>query len=106
MSSEGFRVLERLGVFSVLALLVVLMAAAPLRAQQPPSQAPAAAPTTICGQPIPAPRALPPANSGPLVYLIAPCFEAQGGASVIDAETYHYYLHVIQTRHTEGVGLA
>src|SRR5438093_7964628 len=103
MSSEGFRVLERLGVFSVLALLVVLMAAAPLRAQQPPGQAPAAAPTTICGQPIPAPRALPPANSGPLVYLIAPCFEAQGGGSVIDAETYLYYIQLKQSRPSEGV---
>jgi outer membrane protein insertion porin family len=70
------------------------MVAAPLGAQQPPSQPPSAAPTTICGQPIPAPRALPPANSGPVLYLIAPCFEAQGGGSVIDPETYLYYIQL------------
>ena len=92
--------LVRLGVFSGLA---VLMAAAPLRAQQPASQAPAAAPATICGQQIPAPRALPPANSGPVVYLIAPCFEAQGGASVIDPETYLYYIQLKASRPSEGV---
>src|SRR2546428_6093179 len=100
MSSEGFRVLQRLSVVTVLA---VMMAAAPLWAQQPPSQQPAANPTTICGEPSPAPRALPPDNSGPLVSLIAACFEAQGGASVIDAETYLYYIQLKQSRPSEGV---
>jgi outer membrane protein insertion porin family len=86
-------------VFSVLA---VMMAAAPLGAQQPSSQPPAAAPATICGQQIAAPRALPPANSGPYVYLIAPCFEAQGGASVIDPETYLYYIQLKPSTPSEG----
>ena len=35
-----------------------------------------------------------PAGSGPVVYLIAPCFEEQGGASVIDPETYLYYIQL------------
>jgi hypothetical protein len=101
-------VLKRLGLFGVLAGMV---AVAPLRAQQPPQppagqppagQPPAAGSATICGQQIPAPRALPPANSGPVVYLIAPCFEAQGGSSVIDPETYVYYIQLKASRPSGG----
>src|SRR4051812_37150058 len=73
--------------------------AAPGFAQQPPQPPALPAPpvstsTRICGQDVPAPRSLPPAGSGPVVYLIAPCFEEQGGASVIDPETYLYYIQL------------
>jgi hypothetical protein len=35
----------------------------------------------ICGIDVVPPRRLPPQNSGPVVFLIAPCFEQQGGVS-------------------------
>src|SRR5438270_14096647 len=81
----------------------VVLCAAPASAQQ---QAPAVPPapvsssTRICGVDVQPPKhsdgspSLPPAGSGPVVYLLAPCFEEQGGASVIEPETYLYYIHL------------
>jgi outer membrane protein insertion porin family len=77
----------------ILAALAVL-AAAPLRAQAPPPSQPAGGPAQICGNDVPPPAALPPADSGPVVYQIALCFDAQGGTSVIDPETYLYYIQL------------
>ena len=57
------------------------------------SRAAAVSPPTICGQQ-PAPLAQPPAGSAPVVYLIAPCFEAQGGTSLVDSQTYVYYMQL------------
>jgi outer membrane protein insertion porin family len=81
---------------SILLVLTALAAVpAPTYAQAPaPASAPAANPTTVCGLPIPQPAKLPPSGSGPVVYQIAPCFEKQGGASVIDPQTYVYYIQV------------
>ena len=53
-----------------------------------------AAATMICGMPVPAPAALPPAGSGPVVLVLVPCFEKQGGASVVEPQTYLYYMDV------------
>ncbi|MGE3511211.1 MAG: outer membrane protein assembly factor [Vicinamibacterales bacterium] len=80
-------------------LAVLLSWPSALWAQQPA----AAPPSTICGQPIPAPRALPPPGSGPVVYLISPCFEAQGNISLIDIQTYLYYIQLKASRPSEGV---
>src|SRR5205085_6583684 len=63
----------------------------------------AASQATICGQPVPPPRTLPPAGSGPVVYLIAPCFEAQGNASLVDVQTYLYYIQLKFSRPSENV---
>src|SRR5947209_7691553 len=84
---------------------LVVLWAVPVLAQQPRTPAPASPAggielpgqeftTRICGEEVPAPTSLPPAGSGPVVYLIAPCFEEQGGASVIDPETYLYYIQL------------
>src|SRR5262245_46368854 len=58
--------------------------------------APAAAPTTtnptLCGQPVPPPASQPPTNMGPVLWVYGLCFEKQGGVSVIDAQTYLYYI--------------
>src|SRR5581483_5257114 len=66
--------------------------------QQPPAPAPApdapANPTTICGQPIPPPSTLPPAGSGPVIYLIAPCWAAQGNVTLVEPATYLYYINL------------
>jgi outer membrane protein insertion porin family len=40
------------------------------------------------------PARLPPAGSGPVVYQVGPCFEKQGGASVVEAQTYLYYMEI------------
>jgi outer membrane protein insertion porin family len=82
-------------------------------AQQPPAAAPvqpaAAQPSqpnnspTVCGLPIPQPAKLPPAGSGPIVYLVVPCFQKQGGFSVIDPQTYVYYMQLHGSRPSENV---
>ncbi|MGE0449997.1 MAG: BamA/TamA family outer membrane protein [Vicinamibacterales bacterium] len=97
--------LRRLG-FSVLAA-TIFGGASGASAQQP-ATAPAAAQTpaasaTICGQTVAAPRTLPPAGSGPVVWLIAPCFLAQGNTSLVDYETYLYYIQLRASRPSEGV---
>src|SRR5262245_66677600 len=51
-------------------------------------------PSTVCGAPIPQPAALPPANSGPVVYLIVPCCAKQAGSPVLEPETYLYYIQL------------
>jgi outer membrane protein insertion porin family len=45
-----------------------------------------------CGQEIGPPSKLPPADSGPVIYYIGVCFPDQGGVSVIEPETYLYYI--------------
>src|SRR5580765_1339740 len=89
-----------------LVVLVVLWAA-PVLGQQP-AQTPlptdpigAEFTTRICGDDVPSPprrpdgtEVLPPAGSGPVLYQIAPCFEEQGGASLIEPETYLYYIQL------------
>ena len=51
-------------------------------------------PTTVCGSPIPPPAALPPVGSGPVVFQVYPCFEAQGNAVMVDINTYLYYMQI------------
>jgi outer membrane protein insertion porin family len=58
--------------------------------------APKAAQQTVCGLPVPEPVNLPPAGSPPVVYQVVPCFQKQGGYSVIEASTYLYYIQVVQ----------
>src|SRR5438477_3662183 len=56
--------------------------------------APVPNPSTVCGRQIPEPARLPPAGSGPVIYQIVPCFQKQGGSSVIDPQTYIYYIQL------------
>src|SRR5687768_16782964 len=89
------------GLFAVAALLVV-GGASPVVAQTPPAAAPTTqAPSTaasdmatFCGQRIPPPASLPPAGSGPVVYLVGPCFAAQGNTSLVEPQTYLYYMQI------------
>jgi outer membrane protein insertion porin family len=69
------------------------------------SAQPAAPPlpsVVVCGTEA-RPAAQPPAGSGPVVLYIAPCFEAQGNQSLIEAQTYLYYIQLKQSRPSEGV---
>ena len=89
-------------IYRTLAAAVLL--AAPAAAQTAPaSQAPApgaqAGETlSLCGglYRIGAPSRLPPAGSAPVVYQVGPCFDKQGGFSVIEAQTYLYYMEITQ----------
>ena len=58
--------------------------------QAPAAQRPGVA-ATICGVDVPPPVSLPPAG-GPVFWLVAPCFEAQGNVSLVDVQTYLYYI--------------
>jgi len=87
---------KQLGVLVFAGLLVPAVAA---RAQQ----AAAANPTTVCGSPIPRPAALPPAGSGPVVFQIVPCFEAQGNVALVDLQTYLYYIQLKPSAPSQGV---
>ncbi|MGE0705142.1 MAG: outer membrane protein assembly factor [Vicinamibacterales bacterium] len=88
----------------LLMLALTMPATVAAQAQTPAPGAPASAnPATICGLQIPPPRALPPANSGPVVYQIIPCFEAQGNQTLVDPSTYLYYIHLEPSRPSEGV---
>ena len=91
-----FRMLKRLRV-AILAGLS--MSATAAYAQQTPAVAAATVndtetTTTICGQPVPAPVNLPPADSPPVLYQVAPCFLAQGNVSLVDYQTYLYYMQI------------
>src|SRR5215831_18650350 len=66
-----------------------------------PQAAPVDNPTSVCGLPIPQPARLPPAGSAPIVYLVVPCFQKQGGFSVIDPQTYLYYMQLHGSRPSE-----
>ncbi len=76
---------------------------------QPPAQEkdqkPSSGRVLWCGQEIGPPPAnqLPPAGSGAVIYQIGVCFPEQGGVSVIDAETYLYYIHTKTSRPSAGV---
>ena len=78
--------------FAVAGLLGVV--ALPSWAQTPAATAPAAPATTICGVSVPPPPNLPPAGSGPVIYQMAPCFQAQGNVSTVDPQTYLYYIQL------------
>ena len=81
-----------------LALGVTLVAATAF------AQAPAAGtnPTTVCGLPIPAPAALPPADSPPVIYQIVPCFPTQGNTSTVEPETYLFYIRLRPSLPSQG----
>ena len=90
-----------------LVALWLAMIAAPVTtaAQQaavvPPGQ-PALPAVTVCGQQR-APLAQPPADSPPVVLFIAPCFAAQGGTSVIDPQTYVFYIQLKSSQPSQGI---
>jgi outer membrane protein insertion porin family len=70
---------------------------APATPAAPQSAAQAAgAPFTVCegAYTIPPPANLPPAGSGPVVYVFAPCFARQGNVPLVEAETYLYYIQL------------
>jgi outer membrane protein insertion porin family len=51
-------------------------------------------PSTVCGLEVPAPANIPPSGTPTVLYALVLCFEKQGGASVIEPQTYQYYLEL------------
>ena len=76
--------------FGVLALIALLGALVPGKAfaQEPQAASGPQAGATFCGVPVAPPAALPPAGSGPVVWIMGPCFMAQGNVSTVEAQTY------------------
>jgi outer membrane protein insertion porin family len=83
------------------AVFAALLAATEARAQTPPppdsaaGAQPLSLPATVCGLQVPLPANLPPAGTGPYTYTILTCFEKQGGASVIEPQTYVFYMEMV-----------
>ncbi|MBI3046671.1 MAG: outer membrane protein assembly factor BamA [Acidobacteria bacterium] len=87
----------------VLFLTALLAAIASSAWAQPAApQAPGGRPT-ICGVPVGPPATLPPADSGPVVYLLAPCFSAQGNVSTVEPQTYLYYIQLRPSQPSQNV---
>ena len=84
------------------AALLAVCAAGSAWGQTPAPQAAAGGAQTICGNPVPPPINLPPAGSGPVVYLLAPCFQAQGNVSTVEPQTYLYYIQVKPSSPSQG----
>src|SRR4051812_12461740 len=87
-------------------LHALVFAGSVLGAATASAQAPTpATPATICGQPVPPPAALPPTDIGPVVFQVAPCFLAQGNTSLVDINTYVYYMQIAgkTSRPSQGV---
>jgi outer membrane protein insertion porin family len=80
------------------AAVVLFGSAAAAFAQQPSS-----GPATICGQTVQPPQTLPPAGSGPVVWLLAPCFLAQGNQSLVDIQTYLFYIQTKASQPSRGI---
>jgi len=83
-------------------------AAAPAPAPAPATAAPeatAGAPShvVVCGVQYQPPAKQPVAGSGAVLLAIAPCFEKQGGASVIEPQTYLYYIQTRASRPSQDV---
>jgi outer membrane protein insertion porin family len=90
----------KIRIFSVLAAFGAWMTLAPgttAFAQQAPAPAPPpGGPITVCGVTVPPPATLPPAGSGPILWQIAPCLASQGNVSLVDMQTYLYYIQLQQ----------
>ena len=85
-------------VMAVVAMLGGSVSTALAQAPVPPSAAP-----TICGVTVPPPVNLPPANSGPVVYQLAPCFPAQGNVSTVEPQTYLYYMQLRPSQPSQNI---
>src|SRR5688500_16360631 len=100
-------ILRMLALAALLGIVVPAAAAAQATAAQAPpppptdptpqaAGTPQTAPTgaTFCGTPVAPPANLPPADSGPVVWVMGPCFMAQGNVSTVEAQTYLYYMQL------------
>ena len=57
---------------------------------------------TLCGTPIAPPSNLPPTDVGPVVYTLELCFPQQGNVSMIEPQTYLYYINLLPSRPSQN----
>jgi outer membrane protein insertion porin family len=93
MTKYTARVLALAALLSGGASSVFAQTPATPQAPSPAASASQATPT-ICGATVPPPVNLPPADSGPVIYFIAPCFPTQGNVPNVDAQTYLFYMEL------------
>jgi len=84
-----------------MAIVAVLGGSVPAAFAQAP--APGRTTPTICGVSVPPPANLPPAGSGPVVYMLAPCFQAQGNISTVEPQTYLYYMQLRPSQPSQNI---
>ena len=92
--------------FRSLAIAALLAAVLPGSALgQAPASPPAASAgaATFCGGAVAPPAALPPTNIGPVVWIMGPCFQAQGNVSTVEAQTYLYYMQLRPSQPSQGI---
>jgi outer membrane protein insertion porin family len=80
--------------------------AAPSQEPAPSAVAQAPAPTSgasFCGTAVAPPAQLPPANSGPVVWVMGPCFMAQGNVSTVEPQTYLYYMQLRPSQPSQNI---
>jgi len=97
---------KRLAIVAATVALWAVVVARPAAAQQPPAPAAAVQPTQrarVCDTDVTQPVNQPPDGSGPVVFQIALCFEAQGGTSLIDYETYLYYIQLKSSQPSQNI---
>jgi outer membrane protein insertion porin family len=68
------------------------MAGAEAAMAEAPAQESPAIVATVCGMNVPSPAKLPPVDSPPIVLALLLCFEKQGGISLVEPQTYLYYI--------------
>src|SRR5262249_33451194 len=86
-----------------LAILMLACGARDLQAQTASAPAPTSGPFKVCDVQIPGPAKLPPAGSPPVVYVLVPCFRKQGGSSVVEPQTYLYYIQTKRSLPSQDV---
>jgi outer membrane protein insertion porin family len=89
--------------FHSLAIVILACGARDLYAQPAPAPAPTDGPLTVCNVSVGPPAKLPPSGSGPVVYVLIPCFQKQGGASVVEPQTYLYYIQAKPSKPSQDV---
>jgi hypothetical protein len=93
-------------VLSVLAVMVLAgsgSAGQSLRGLTAMRPAQASGSATICGTVVSPPGTLPPTTQPAVVYLVAPCFQSQGGLSFVGAETYLRNIQLRPSRPAQGL---
>jgi outer membrane protein insertion porin family len=96
--------LKRLAIVAATVALCAAVPAVPASAQPPaPGSVQPTQRARICDTDVTQPENLPPDGSGPVIYLFALCFEAQGGTSLIDYETYLYYIQLMRSQPSQNI---
>jgi outer membrane protein insertion porin family len=82
--------------FLTASLIAIAVSAHAQTTQAPSKPQPTEGTLPLCGgmYQVGPPAKLPPANSGAVVYYVVACFEKQGGFSVVDPQTYLYYMEM------------